>query len=84
MQKSIDDYEALLNFLAVPSLGDKATFDFWIAEALRQEKLGSSGILKTLVRATCIRRTKRMLQNVCELPRKTELVEKVELDGTDR
>jgi SNF2 family DNA or RNA helicase len=84
IQNSLDDYGALLSFLGIPPFKDKSNFDFWIAAPLKNGRADSLWRLKDLIRATCLRRTKRTLGDSCELPKRTERIERVEFDGTDQ
>jgi SNF2 family DNA or RNA helicase len=59
-------------------------FDYWIATPLKDQKPEGLQRLKDLVRATCLRRTKRILVNSCVLPKRTERVEWVNFHKTDR
>ena len=84
IQNSLDDYGALLSFLAIPPFKDKSKFDFWIATPVKNGKADSLRRLQDLIRATCLRRTKRMLGDSCELPKRTERIEEVEFQEIDR
>ena len=84
IQNSLDDYGALLSFLAIPPFQDKSKFDFWIANPVKDGKADSLRRLQDLIRATCLRRTKRMLGSSCELPKRTERIEEVEFHDIDR
>ena len=84
IQNSLDDYGALLSFLAIPPFRDKSKFDFWIAAPVKNGRADSLRRLQDLIRATCLRRTKRMLRDSCELPKRTERIEEVEFHEIDR
>jgi SNF2 family DNA or RNA helicase len=84
IQNSLDDYGALLSFLAIPPFKDKSKFDFWIATPLKNRRADSLRRLKDLIRATCLRRTKSTLRGSCELPKRTERIERVEFHETDQ
>lgn len=83
IQNSLDDYGALLSFLAIPPFQDKSKFDFWIANPVKNGRADSLRRLQDLIRATCLRRTKRMLGDSCELPKRTERIEEVEFHDID-
>ncbi|KAF2239007.1 hypothetical protein EV356DRAFT_226832 [Viridothelium virens] len=83
IQNSLDDYGALLSFLGVPPFTEKSMFDFWIASPLTERRVGSLESLQSLVRATCLRRTKKMIGNTLELPRRLEEIEKVDFYHAD-
>jgi SNF2 family DNA or RNA helicase len=59
-------------------------FDYWIATPLKDQKPEGLQRLKDLVKATCLRRTKRILVNSCVLPKRTERVEWVNFHKADR
>ena len=84
IQNSLDDYGALLSFLAVPPFKDKSMFDFWIATPIKNGRADSLRRLQDLIRATCLRRTKRTLGDSCKLPKRTERIEEVEFHETDQ
>lgn len=84
IQNSLDDFGALLSFLAVPPFKDKSKFDFWIATPFKNGKLDSLPRLKDLIKATCLRRTKRTLGNSCELPKRTERIQKLQFHEIDQ
>jgi SNF2 family DNA or RNA helicase len=84
IHNSLDDYGTLLSFLAVTPFNDKSRFDCWIARPLKNGKRDSLARLRTLVRATCLRRTKKSLGDLCELPPRTEKVHEVEISQKDR
>ena len=84
IQNSLDDYGALLSFLAIPPFRDKSRFDFWIATPVKNGRADSLRRLRDLIRATCLRRTKRMLKDSCKLPKRTERIEEVEFYQIDR
>ena len=84
IQNFLDDYGALLSFLGISPFKDKSKFDFWIATPLKNGRADALRRLKDLIRATCLRRTKRMLGDSCGLPKRTERIERVEFHETDR
>ena len=59
-------------------------FDFWVASPIKEEKLYSLRRLQDLIRATCLRRTKSMVNKSLELPRRLEKTESIELHQADR
>ncbi|KIW29334.1 uncharacterized protein PV07_05154 [Cladophialophora immunda] len=83
IQNSLDDFGALLSFIRVPPFGDKSKFDFWITKPLSDRK-GNLKRLQDLIRATCIRRTKKMLGESCELPQRIERISEVQLHQHDQ
>ena len=84
IHNSLDDYGALLSFLAIHPFKDKSKFDFWIATPIKHKRADSLRRLQDLIRATCLRRTKRTLGDSCELPKRTERIEVVEFHETDQ
>ena len=63
---------------------DKATFDFWINEPIKQSRPHSLQRLEDLVRATCLRRRKSLKNGPFQLPRRSEKVEWIRLSPEDR
>ena len=59
-------------------------FDFWIASPVKDGKPDSLRRLQDLVRATCLRRTKRTIGKSLELPRRIEKIETVEFHQADQ
>lgn len=59
-------------------------FDFWIASPIKDGKPASLRRLRDLVRATCLRRTKKMISESLELPQHFERTETVEFHQDDR
>ncbi|RYP49271.1 hypothetical protein DL768_004994 [Monosporascus sp. mg162] len=84
IHNSLDDYGALLSFIGVPSLAEKAQFDFWITSALKDQTPRYMQRLRDLIRATCLRRTKGTLSTSFNLPKPVEKVVSVVLHGDDR
>jgi SNF2 family DNA or RNA helicase len=63
---------------------DKAAFDFWITEPIKQSRPHSLRRLEDLVRATCLRRRKSLNNGSFKLPRRSEKVEWIRLSPEDR
>ncbi|KAK5205194.1 hypothetical protein LTR41_009043 [Exophiala xenobiotica] len=84
IHNSLDDYGTLLSFLGVTPFNDKSRFDYWIARPLKNGERDSLARLRTLVRATCLRRTKKSIGDSCKLPARTEKVHEVYLCHKDR
>ncbi len=59
-------------------------FDFWISTPIKEEKAGALQKLKSLVGATCLRRTKDSCDLALNLPSRTEKTELVSLHGDDQ
>ncbi|RYP52173.1 hypothetical protein DL768_002615 [Monosporascus sp. mg162] len=84
IQNCLDDFGALLAFIGVPPFSTKDSFDYWIGNAVASNEAYGFQKLKRLVQCTCLRRTKEKYAAALELPRKTEIVELVEMSDTDR
>jgi SNF2 family DNA or RNA helicase len=69
----------LLSFIGVSSLAVKSTFDFWVASPFGENGPQSLKRLKDLISATSLRRTKKMLNDVLELPPRLESTETIDL-----
>ncbi len=82
----MDDYQALLSFIGVIPFTDKALFDYWIAKPLKNNDQFAIKRLEILIRATCLRRTKKVLSasRSLVLPTRMDRVESVDLDPLDR
>lgn len=59
-------------------------FDFWIASPIKQERPHSLRRLQDLISATCLRRTKKLVDKSLELPHRLERTEAIELHQADR
>lgn len=85
IQNRLDDYGALLSFIGVPPFEAADKFNHWIAEPVKQRRHYAFQRLRTLVRATCLRRTKQSIgQHALPLPKKEEVNELLDLDPADR
>jgi SNF2 family DNA or RNA helicase len=84
IHNSLDDYGALLSFLGVPPFETKSMFDFWIATPFKEQRSWSLDRLQSLIRATCLRRTKKLVNDSLKLPPYSERVETIELPYQDR
>ena len=84
IHNSLDDFGALLSFIGVPLLWEKSQFDVWITAPIKQKRLHSFSILGDLVRATCLRRTKNMVQGSLKLPQRIDRIIEIELHEADR
>jgi SNF2 family DNA or RNA helicase len=83
IQNSLDDFGALLSFLNIYPFKEKSKFDFWITNPLKAQRAHSMQKLKDLIRATCLRRTKKILEKSCKLPVRIDRIEKVKLHEKD-
>ncbi|KAM5376427.1 hypothetical protein ACJZ2D_005481 [Fusarium nematophilum] len=84
IQNRLDDYGALLSFIGVTSFTSKSMFEFWIGAPIRQHRPEGLPRLKKLVAATCLRRTKGVVWEQLNLPRRTTHECVVQLDQHDR
>ncbi|KAL9621923.1 MAG: hypothetical protein Q9160_003744 [Pyrenula sp. 1 TL-2023] len=82
--KAAYDYGALISFLGIPSLTDKSMFDFWITSPINENKSPGYKRLQSLIRATCLRRTKESVNDSLQLPPRLERTESIELPRRDR
>lgn len=83
IHNSLDDYGALLSFLRLPHLDSKKAFGYWIGKPVSLKQPHSLERLQTLIQATCLRRTKDLVQDSLQLPAKKERVENIELSRDD-
>ncbi|KAJ4193959.1 hypothetical protein NW767_010199 [Fusarium falciforme] len=84
IQNYLDDFGSLLSFIKVPPFETKDQFDSHIAEPIKQRKGQGLEMLRKVVAATCLRRTKADHAKMLNLPRKMEHVERVEMGRNDR
>jgi len=84
IHNSINDYGALMSFIGIPSLIEKSMFDFWITSPLKHEKPNSLERVQKLVKATCLRRTKRSVERSCKLPQKVQKTEEIQFQEADQ
>ncbi|KAH7150358.1 SNF2 family N-terminal domain-containing protein [Dactylonectria estremocensis] len=84
IQNYLDDFGSLLSFIRVPPFETKGPFYNQIVEPIRERKGKGFIMLRKVVAATCLRRTKADHAKMLNLPRKIELVERVEMDRNDR
>lgn len=86
IQNRLSDFGSLLAFIGVPPFVTQAQFRFWISAPVLAHRQHSLLMLRKLVRATCLRRTKAHphLASKLRLPVKRERVEGVELGKGER
>jgi SNF2 family DNA or RNA helicase len=86
IQNRLSDFGALLAFIGVPPFVTQTQFRFWISAPVLAHRQHSLLMLRKLVRATCLRRTKAhpRLASGLRLPVKRERVEGVELGERER
>ncbi|KAK4182730.1 SNF2 family N-terminal domain-containing protein [Podospora australis] len=81
IHNSIDDYGALLSFIGVDGFRDKKEFDYWIANPTANKSPLGIPRLQSLMRATCLRRSKSssVISQSLRLTKPTERIEPVTL-----
>ncbi|KAF4452090.1 hypothetical protein F53441_5022 [Fusarium austroafricanum] len=84
IQNSLDDFGALLAFVKVPPLETKEHFEQYITHPIKKSRTKGFAVLRKVVAATCLRRTKAAYGHMLSLPPKTERVEVIEMDRNDR
>ncbi|OJJ67705.1 hypothetical protein ASPBRDRAFT_186336 [Aspergillus brasiliensis CBS 101740] len=84
IQNRLADFGALLEFIRVPPFESPGSFNRLIVDFISENKARSFDLLRSVVTATCLRRTKTSYAAELRLPRKTELVERVHMDKEDR
>lgn len=84
IHNSLDDYGALLQFLRVDQLSEKSQFEYWISSPIKQRNSVGIQRLKDLVRATCLRRTKKSPGISLDLQDLVENIEYVRLHNEDQ
>ncbi|KAH3982488.1 hypothetical protein HBI56_015260 [Parastagonospora nodorum] len=84
IHNSLDDYGALLSFLDVPGFTERTMFERWITKPIRENKSEGYTMLQTLVRSTCLRRTKESMGDILHLPQRHEKIEHVNLSQEDQ
>ncbi|QYT04363.1 hypothetical protein H0G86_011272 [Trichoderma simmonsii] len=84
IHNSLDDFAALLSFVRVPVFMKKNLFDFWITRPIKEKHSYGLKRLGLLIKGTCLRRTKKMIELSHPLPDKREKTTWVELTPRDR
>lgn len=86
VHNSLDDYGALLSFIRVYPFQAKSEFTSWIVKPMEQKKEWGARNLQELVRATCLRRTKKkvLLSGTFTLPTRFEKIQNVYLHPDDQ
>ncbi len=86
IQNKLSDFGSLLAFIGVPPFVTQAQFRFWISAPVLAHRQHSLLMLRKLVRATCLRRTKAhpRLASTLRLPAKRERVESVAFREEER
>lgn len=84
IQNYLDDFGSLLSFIRVPPFETKDQFDSHIAEPVKQRKSQGLEMLRKVVAATCLRRTKADHAKMLNLPDKIPHTECVDMSRNDR
>ncbi|KAK0756595.1 hypothetical protein N5P37_010749 [Trichoderma harzianum] len=84
IHNSLDDFAALLSFVGVPVFMKKNLFDFWISRPIKEKHSYGLKRLGLLIKGTCLRRTKKMIELSHPLPDRREKITWVELTPRDR
>ncbi|KAJ0108129.1 uncharacterized protein J7T55_007248 [Diaporthe amygdali] len=83
---SLDDYGALLSFVGIYPFREKSKFSSWIVKPVKQKDFFGVQSFQTLVRATCLRRTKQkaLSSGKLTLPPRSERTQIVRLHPDDQ
>ena len=84
IQNYLDDFGALLTFINVDPFQYKTSFEKYISRPIKDKKKNSLEMLRKVVAATCLRRTKADHVLGLNLPQKLERVEEIEMPCEDR
>jgi len=84
IQNCLDDFGALLTFINVDPFQSKICFEKYISTPIKDRKKDSWELLRKVVAATCLRRTKEDHILRLNLPQKLERVEEIEMPREDR
>jgi SNF2 family DNA or RNA helicase len=83
IQNSLNDSASLLTFVGVTPFDNPELFSFGIAQPTTAAGNHAFEPLRSLVRATCLRRTKAAVQDALKLPQKTEVQKLLAFDADD-
>ncbi|KAI1357506.1 SNF2 family N-terminal domain-containing protein [Xylaria arbuscula] len=84
IQNSLNDFGALLKFIRVPPFENQSSFDIYILEPVEKRRKDAMKMLRGVVAATCLRRTKADNLSTLDLPVKDERIEWVDMGSDDR
>ncbi|KAH8887853.1 hypothetical protein GQ53DRAFT_784087 [Thozetella sp. PMI_491] len=84
IQNRLDDYGALLTFVRVPPFLLEEEFEKYLKKPIAENKKDGLQLLKEVVAATCLRRTKSDPALALNLPKKKERIEIIEMPREDR
>lgn len=80
----LEDYGSLLAFIRVPPFESRDGFHFWVSQAAKWHAKSGLERLRKLVSATCLRRTKALVQDTLSLPKKIEVQQLLNLGEDDK
>ncbi|KAK0617623.1 SNF2 family N-terminal domain-containing protein [Immersiella caudata] len=84
IQNKLEDFAALVSFIRVPRLESVTEFQRWISDPFQKKKKCAFDRLRALVKATCLRRTKRFTASGLSLPKKEENTVVLDLEPYNR
>ncbi|KAF5659326.1 hypothetical protein FDENT_13940 [Fusarium denticulatum] len=84
IQNSLDDFGALLAFIKIPPFETAAHFDHYVINPIKKNRRKGFSMLRKVVAATCLRRTKATYGQILNLPQKTERVDIIDMGREDR
>ncbi|OJJ99038.1 hypothetical protein ASPACDRAFT_53171 [Aspergillus aculeatus ATCC 16872] len=84
IQNRLEDYGALLSFIRVPPFESANAFNNLIIGPASSKQTDSLDLLRKVVSATCLRRTKLDYAATLCLPQKSERIERVQMEREDR
>ncbi|KFA48846.1 hypothetical protein S40293_01496 [Stachybotrys chartarum IBT 40293] len=84
IHNSLDDFAALLAFIRASNFADKSAFEYWITGPIKKGRPDGFERLGRLIKATCLRRTKKLTLLSSPLPERHEKTIWVELPPEDR
>jgi SWI/SNF-related matrix-associated actin-dependent regulator of chromatin subfamily A3 len=84
VQNRIEDYGAILKFLRISPFLSKHKFNHYIANPIQSGRDEGFETLKTLVKATSLRRTKKSELKQCDLPRRQAILQSLVLGTREK
>ena len=85
VQNRLEDFGALLEFVRVPPFSESTkAFERYASGPVNAKAANSLALLRAVVAATCLRRTKADHASTLNLPTKRERIESVEMTPEDR
>jgi SWI/SNF-related matrix-associated actin-dependent regulator of chromatin subfamily A3 len=84
IQNSLEDFSTLLTFINIVPFQHHEYFRMYISEPIKKGQVRGLQLLKKVVAATCLRRTKADHASLLQLPQKLERIERVDMSVEDR